>query len=263
MKRLAIFVYGLIGYLSFLGTFLYAIAFVGGFGIPRTLDSQPVMPTAPAIAIDLGLLALFAVQHSVMARPWFKRWWTKFVPEAAERSTYVLFSSVAMVAIFAFWQPIGGVVWQVQNPTAKAAILSSFAFGWALVFVASLLINHFDLFGMRQVWLYLRGVEYTHPEFDTPGLYRFVRHPLYIGWLMAFWSATTMTAAHLLFSVMTTAYILLAIRCEEHDLKQSLGEPYRKYRESVPMLVPSLAPYKGKPELEVGSVVRLDRRQQA
>ncbi len=244
MKRIAVFAYGVLCYLMFFGTFLYAVGFIGGFGVPTTLDGEPRMPVLPAIAINLGLLALFAVQHSVMARPWFKRAWTRIVPPAAERSTYVLFSSLALILMFIYWQPMGGVVWKAESALAKAVLLNLFAFGFALVFVSTLLINHFDLFGLRQVWLYLRGKEYTHPRFATPLLYKFVRHPLYVGWLFAFWSATTMTAAHLLFALMTTAYILLAIRWEERDLIDLHGERYRMYRDSVPMLIPSVAPYR-------------------
>lgn len=244
MKRVTVFMYGLMCYLVCLGTFLYAIGFIGGFGVPTTLDGKPVLPPLQAIAIDFGLLAVFAVQHSVMARPWFKRWWTRLVPPAAERSTYVLFSSVLMILMFVAWQPIGGVVWQAESTFARAAALNLYAFGWALLFFSTVLINHFDLFGVRQVWLYLRGQEYTHPKFSTPVLYKFVRHPLYVGWLMVFWAAPTMTAAHLLFAIMTTAYILVAIRWEEKDLADLHGEQYRRYRESVPMLVPSLEPYK-------------------
>jgi len=255
MKRVFVFVYGVICYLAFFGTFLYAIGFIGGLAVPTTLDGQPVLPVLPAVAIDLGLLALFAVQHSVMARPWFKRWWTRIVPPAAERSTYVLFSSLALILMFVAWQPIGGVVWQAESAVARTIVFDLFAFGWALVFVSTLLINHFDLFGLRQVWLYLRGKQYTHPKFSTPLLYKFVRHPLYVGWLMVFWSAPTMTAAHLLFALMTTAYILMAIRWEEKDLVALHGEPYRRYRESVPMLVPSLQPYKDTNN-EVGAAER-------
>lgn len=249
MKRLTVFVYGLMCYAVTLGAFVYAIGFIGGFGVPTTLDGKPVLPPLQAAAIDLGLLVLFAVQHSVMARPWFKRWWTRLVPPAAERSTYGLFSCLALFLLFVAWQPIGGVVWQAESSVARAVAFNLYAFGWALLFVSTLLINHFDLFGVRQVWLYLRGKEYTHPKFSTPVLYRFVRHPLYVGWLMVFWAAPTMTAAHLLFAMMTTAYILVAIRWEEKDLADLHGEPYRRYRESVPMLVPSLAPYKASKEV--------------
>jgi protein-S-isoprenylcysteine O-methyltransferase Ste14 len=174
-----------------------------------------------------------------MARPGFKRWWTRIVPEPAERSTYVLFSSLLLVALFVYWQPMGGVIWSVQDPLAQGLIYGIFALGWLTVLVATFLINHFDLFGLRQVWLYLVGKPYTHLEFGTPWLYRHVRHPLYVGWFMAFWATPHMTAAHLLFAVATTAYILIAIRFEERDLQQFHPE-YAEYRRQVPMLIPRL-----------------------
>jgi len=237
-KRLTIFLYGVVCYVVFFATFLYAIGFIGNLGVPRTLDSGPVMSFVPALLIDLGLLGLFAVQHSVMARPVFKRWFTRVVPEPAERSTYVLASSLALIAMFALWQPLGGVVWAVSDATARGAIWGAFAFGWLLVLVATFLINHFDLFGLRQVWLQLLGRPYTHLPFRTPGPYRYVRHPLYVGWLFVFWSTPTMTISHLVFAIMTTAYILVAIQFEERDLVAHLGSKYSEYREQVPMIVP-------------------------
>jgi protein-S-isoprenylcysteine O-methyltransferase Ste14 len=184
------------------------------------------------------LLALFAIQHSIMARRWFKERWTRIVPAVLERSTYVLFSSLALILLFSSWQPIGGVVWSIEGPTARLLLRALFGFGWTLVLVSTFLINHFDLFGLRQVWLYLRGREYSPLPFTTPGPYRIVRHPLYVGWLFAFWMTPTMTIAHLLFSVVTTAYILLAIQFEERDLIHSYGDAYRKYRQRVPMMLP-------------------------
>jgi protein-S-isoprenylcysteine O-methyltransferase Ste14 len=238
LKRILFFAYGSLSYLIFLGTFLYAVCFVGNFGVPRTLDGPAGGPAGVAFAVDAGLLALFAVQHSVMARKWFKDWWTRVVPKPLERSTYVLFSSLALILLFWQWRPLGGVVWSVEEPAARLALRALFAFGWGLVLVSTFLINHFDLFGLRQVWLYLLGRPYTPPRFATPWPYRVVRHPLYVGWLFAFWMTPTMTAAHLLFSVATTAYILLAIRFEERDLAREHGEAYEDYRRSVPMLVP-------------------------
>ena len=237
-ERIAVFAYGCLSYLIFFGTFLYAIGFIGNFGVPRTLDGEPTMPTWQALAIDLGLLSLFAVQHSVMARPWFKEWWTRYVPKPAERSTYVLFSSLALILLFVAWQPLGGVVWSVVDPVGRAVLWGLFAFGWGLVLVSTFLINHFDLFGLRQVWLFLRGNEYTELHFGTPGPYRLVRHPLYVGWFFAFWMTPTMTVTHLLFAVITTAYILVAIQFEERDLVKAHGESYEAYRRSVPMLIP-------------------------
>ena len=237
-KRTAFLIYGSLSYLIFLGTFLYAIGFIGNFGVPTTLDGAPVKPLAVAFLIDVGLLTLFAVQHSVMARKWFKEWWTRLVPKPLERSTYVLFSSVALILMFWLWQPLGGVVWSVEDPSGRLVLRVLFAFGWALVLVSTFLINHFDLFGLRQVWLYLLGRPYTTLHFGTPGPYRLVRHPLYVGWLFAFWATPTMTFAHLLFSIATTAYILLAIQLEERDLVREHGESYESYRRSVPMLIP-------------------------
>src|SRR5918996_1256536 len=222
-KRIAFFVYGSLSYVIFLGTFLYAIGFIGNFGVPRTLDGVPNRSLGIAFLIDAGLLTLFAVQHSVMARKWFKDWWTRIVPKPLERSTYVLFSSLALILLFWLWQPLGGVVWSIEDPVAQFILRGLFAFGWGLVLVSTFLINHFDLFGMRQVWLYLKGRPYTTLTFGTPGPYRLVRHPLYVGWLFAFWMTPTMTLAHLLFAIATTTYIFLAIQFEEHDLVEAHG----------------------------------------
>jgi protein-S-isoprenylcysteine O-methyltransferase Ste14 len=240
MKRVAVFAYGLVSYAIFFCTFLYAAGFVGGFLVPTTLDGEPGVPLLQALLIDTLLLGLFAVQHSVMARPAFKRAWTRIVPEPMERSTYVLFSSLALIALFAFWQPIGGVVWDLQDPLGRAVLYALFAFGWLLVLVTTFLINHFDLFGLRQVWLYLRGKQYTPLRFVTPGPYRIVRHPLYVGWFFAFWATPTMTVAHLVFAMATTAYILIAIQLEERDLVRAHGMDYARYRQQVPMLFPRL-----------------------
>lgn len=237
-KRVLFFAYGCFSYLVFFGTFLYAIGFIGNFGVPRTLDGAPSGSLALALAIDAGLLTLFAVQHSVMARKWFKERWTRVVPKPLERSTYVLFSSLALILLFWQWRPIGVVVWSVEDQTARLILRALFAFGFGLVLVSTFLINHFDLFGLRQVWLYLLGRPYNELRFGTPGPYRLVRHPLYVGWFFAFWMTPTMTVAHLLFSVATTAYILLAIQWEERDLVREHGDSYENYRRAVPMLVP-------------------------
>jgi methanethiol S-methyltransferase len=237
-KRILFFTYGVVCYLAFLGAFLYAIPFIGGFGTPTTLDGAARGPLALALAINAGLLGLFAVQHSVMARPWFKEWWTRIVPQPIERSTYVLCSSAALGLVFWLWRPMGGEVWTVQEPAARAILLGLFAFGWGLVLISTFLINHFDLFGLRQVWLYLNGRPYTPLKFATPGPYRLVRHPLYVGWFFAFWMTPTMTLAHLVFALATTAYILIAIQFEEHDLVTFHGRAYEDYRRRVPMLIP-------------------------
>jgi len=233
-----VFVFGVLSYVCFLASFLYAIGFVGGFGVPLSLDAAPAGPLGTALAVDLLLLTVFALQHSVMARPAFKRRWTQIVPEPAERSAYVLASSAALLLLFWQWRPIGGVVWQVDQPVARAALFGLFGAGWLLVLATTFLINHFDLFGLRQVWLHLRGEAYRPLSFVTPGPYRHVRHPLYVGWLLAFWATPMMTAAHFLFAAVTTAYILVAIQFEERDLAAFHGERYAEYRRSVPMLVP-------------------------
>ena len=237
-KRILFFAYGSFSYLIFLGTFLYAIGFIGNFGVPTTLDGPANAPLGISLAIDVALLTLFAVQHSVMARKWFKEWWTRIVPTPIERSTYVLFSSLALILLFILWRPLGGVVWSVEDPVGRLVLRALFGFGWALVLASTFLINHFDLFGLRQVWKYLLGQPYNALQFGTPGPYRLVRHPLYVGWLFAFWMTPLMTFAHLLFSIATTAYILLAIQFEERDLAREHGEAYEEYRRSVPMLIP-------------------------
>jgi methanethiol S-methyltransferase len=242
VKRAAFFLYGVACYGVFFATFLYAVGFVGNLGVPHALDGVPQRPWPVALAIDVVLLGVFAVQHSVMARPWFKERWTRLVSPVLERSTYVLFSSLALILLFAAWQPVGGVVWSAVSPAARATLWVTFAFGWGLVLVCTFLIDHFDLFGLRQVWLFLRGRSYAPLPFVTPGPYRVVRHPLYAGWLFAFWGTPHMTASHLVFAIATTAYILVAIRLEEADLVQFHGTAYEGYRRQVPMLLPRLRP---------------------
>jgi protein-S-isoprenylcysteine O-methyltransferase Ste14 len=238
LRRLAFFIYGCVCYVAFLATFLYAIAFVGGFGMPTRLDGPATTPLLTALAIDVGLLVLFATQHSVMARRWFKERWTRIVPPPIERSTFVLFASLALALLCWQWRPIGGVVWSVESPVARALLWAMFAFGWLQVLAVTFLINHFDLFGLRQVWLQLVGRPYTKVPLATPGPYRLVRHPLYLGFLLAFWAAPTMTVAHLVFAVATTGYILLAIQFEEGDLAREHGASYAEYRHRVPMILP-------------------------
>lgn len=232
--------YGVVSYLTFLATFLYAIGFIGHFLVPTSLDGPRATGLVPALAIDLGLLALFAVQHSVMARPAFKRWLTRRIPRAAERSTYVLLSSLALVAVFAFWQPLGGQVWYIEHPLGQGLLYGGFAFGWALVLVSTFLTSHTDLFGLRQVWLHFRRRPYAPLRFVTPLPYRIVRHPLYLGWLFVFWCTPDMTLSHLLFAVMTSGYIVIGATLEERDLADEHGETYRQYRSRVPMLIPGL-----------------------
>jgi methanethiol S-methyltransferase len=238
VKRVVYFLYGVACYVAFLATFLYAIGFVGNLLVPKAMDSPPAQPFWPALAVDALLLAVFAVQHSVMARPWFKERWTRVVPWTLERSTYVLLASAALALMMWQWRPLGGQVWSVEAPAARALLYALFAFGWGLVLLATFLINHFDLFGLRQVWLTLRGKPYSRLRFGTPGPYRLVRHPLYLGFILAFWATPSMTVTHLVFALVTTAYILVAIQLEERDLLHEHGEAYAAYRRSVPMILP-------------------------
>jgi protein-S-isoprenylcysteine O-methyltransferase Ste14 len=236
--RISTLLYGIFCYLVFFATFLYAIAFLGDFGVPRTIDSGADGSIGLALTINAGLLALFALQHSIMARSWFKRVWTEIVPPAAERSTYVLFSSLSLILLFWQWRPMGGLVWQVNNELGRMAIYWIYAAGWMLLLIATFLINHFDLFGLRQVYLHYRRQEYTGLPFRAPGLYRFVRHPIYFSWLCIFWATPRMTVAHLVFALATTAYILIAIQLEERDLMRVYGDAYRRYKQQVPSILP-------------------------
>jgi protein-S-isoprenylcysteine O-methyltransferase Ste14 len=238
MGRLSAFLYGLVAYAIFLGTFLYAIGFVSGLVVPKTIDSGAVVSMGEALVVNILLLSLFAVQHSVMARPPFKRWWKQFVPASIERSTYVLLASLALILLFWQWRPMPDVVWQVADPTAAMIVQAIGLAGWGIVLLSTCLISHFELFGLRQVVLNLAGRPADEPRFKAPALYKVMRHPIYFGFIVAFWAAPTMTYGHLLFAGVTTAYILVGIMLEERDLLELFGEEYRQYRQRVSMLVP-------------------------
>jgi methanethiol S-methyltransferase len=238
MKRVLYFAYGVFCYLMFLGIFFYTCGWLANLGVPRSIDSSPTAPTAWAITINVLLLGIFALQHSIMARPTFKRWWTQIVPKPIERSTYVLCTNLVLILLFWQWRSIDTVIWDVQSTAGQAVLWGMFGLGWATVFVSTVLLNHFDLFGLRQVWLYLRGKPYTYLPFNTPLFYQWMRHPLYLGWALAFWCTPTMTGGHLLFAFVTTMYMLVAIQFEERNLIEHHGSLYAEYRRAVPMMIP-------------------------
>jgi protein-S-isoprenylcysteine O-methyltransferase Ste14 len=231
-------VYGAISYLIFLFTTLYAIGFFGNLIVPKTLDAGPAVSFPHALLVDLVLLGLFAVQHSVMARPAFKRWWIRYIPQPMERSTYVLCTSLILLLLYWQWLPVRGDIWNVENTIGRLLLPGLYGFGWLMVMYSTFLIDHFDLFGLRQVYLYWRGVEYTPVRMKTPALYKLVRHPLMLGFLIAFWATPRMTVGHLLFSLAITGYILVGIQLEEHDLRAFYGKTYQHYQQRVRMLLP-------------------------
>ncbi|HVS32208.1 MAG TPA: NnrU family protein [Thermoanaerobaculia bacterium] len=237
MSRALGFAYGAVSYVIFLGTFLYAIGFVGNLFVPKSIDSGAQSALVPALLVNTALLLLFAVQHSVMARPWFKRWWTRFVPHAIERSTYVLFASLALVILYWQWRPMKTVIWDLDG-AAGTIMQVIFWSGWILVLLSTFMISHFHLFGLKQVHQHLRGERLTDPEFDARALYRYMRHPIMAGFFLAFWATPAMTAGHLLFAVATTGYILVALQFEERDLLRSFGKKYEQYRREVRMFLP-------------------------
>ena len=242
MRKILFALYGLLAYVFFFGTFLSAIAFVGNFPMLRGLDASPSGPLAESLVIDALLLALFAMQHSVMARPAFKRWWTRVIPAELERSTYVALASAALALLLWQWRPLGGEIWSVAGQTAAIVLQVAFWAGWGVVLVSTFLINHFELFGLRQSFAPLLGLGDAPPVFRTPGLYRLVRHPIYFGFLLAFWSAPVMTGSHLFFALMTSGYVLVGIFLEERDLMHMFGARYAEYRQQVGMLLPRLRP---------------------
>jgi methanethiol S-methyltransferase len=238
MGKFIAFLYGLVAYLIFLGTFVYAIGFVTGIAVPKTLDSGPFTPVSEAVIVDLLLLGLFAIQHSVMARKEFKQWSAQFVPASVERNTYVLVSSLVLILMYWQWRAIPAVVWQIMNQSLAQALLGLSLVGWVIVLLGTFLINHFELFGLQQVANNLMGRTVPAPKFVTPFFYKVVRHPIYVGFLIAFWVTPIMTMGHLLFSVMTTGYIIIGTLLEERDLIAIFGDDYRRYRERVAMLIP-------------------------
>lgn len=240
MGRVLTFIYGVLAYGVFFVVFLYMIGFVGNMVVPKSVDSGVATPLGQALLVNIALVGLFAVQHSVMARPAFKSWWTRFVPKPVERSTYVLVASLILALLFWQWRPMPTIIWDIQHPLVVSLLTGLFFLGWVTVLYSSSIIDHFDLFGLRQVYLHFRNRPYTHPPFAVRSLYRLVRHPLMLGFLVAVWATPTMTVGHLSLSVLLTGYILIGVALEERDLSRLLGTDYDIYRSQTPMFVPSV-----------------------
>ena len=248
MRRTLTMTYGLVSYTIGMGSIVYMMGWLANLFVPRSIDSAATGSLAKAVCVNTMLFVLFGLQHSVMARPKFKAWLTQFLPESIERSTYVMISGIAMLGMMLLWQPMGGPVWDVQNTVGRAVLYVLYGTGWAILVGSTFALNHFDLFGVRQTWLAFRGHSYTHLKFATPGPYRIVRHPLYVGWITLVWATPTMTLAHLAFAVATTVYILVAIQFEERDLITFHGDNYRAYKATTPMLIPGKVPQRIAPK---------------
>jgi protein-S-isoprenylcysteine O-methyltransferase Ste14 len=258
MGRVLAFLYGIVAYALFLVSFVYAIGFVGNLVVPKSIDSGVVGPVLSAVIVDAVLLLLFAVQHSGMARRGFKSWLTRYVPQPIERSTYVLFASAVLLLLYALWRPIPNAIWQVTSPPGVAVLWGLFAFGWVVVFLSTFMIGHFDLFGLKQVWLNLRARMQPQDRFRSPAFYRIVRHPIMVGFLIAFWATPFMSAGHLLFTIATTGYILIAVQLEERDLIAMLGDEYRRYKRQVPAFLPRPGRSAGRTPAPEGATIGLE-----